>query len=56
MIIVGWVNGPKADQAKTIMQTVISWIRVLGIGTYKDEPGTVSMPFKGDTGKRAQVE
>jgi hypothetical protein len=23
-----------------------------GIGTYKDEPGSVSMPFKGDSGER----
>ena len=49
---VGFFNGPKADRAKTILDRILGILRSIGIGTYKDEPGTLSAPFKGDTGKR----
>jgi hypothetical protein len=55
--IVGMVNGPKADKASGVIERLMALLRGLGIGTYKDEPGSVSMPFKGDTKERVtQVE
>ena len=50
--IVGLFNGPKAAKAKGIIERVIALLRGFGIGTYKDEPGTLSVPFKGDSGER----
>jgi hypothetical protein len=55
--IVGMVNGPKADKASGVLERMMGLLRGFGIGTYKDEPGSVSRPFKGDTGERiVQVE
>lgn len=51
-LFVGLFEGPKADKAKSIFEKILSILRGLGLGTYKDEPGTGSVPFKGDTGKR----
>lgn len=51
-IITGFFNGPRADQAKSILDRILAMIRGLGIGTYKDEPGTGSLPFAPDSGKR----
>ena len=50
--IVGMVNGPKADKASGIIERGMALLRGFGIGTYKDEPGSVSFPFKGDTKER----
>jgi hypothetical protein len=50
--IVGMVNGPRADTASSVLERMMSLLRGFGIGTYKDEPGSVSMPFKGDSGQR----
>jgi len=50
--IVGMRNGPKADTASGVIERIMALLRGFGIGTYKDEPGSVSMPFKGDSGKR----
>jgi hypothetical protein len=50
--IVGMVNGPKADTASSVLERMMALLRGFGIGTYKDEPGSVSMPFKGDTKER----
>lgn len=52
VVIVGFFNGPAAGKAKTILERIIALIRTLGIGTYKDEPGSVSMPGKPDTKER----
>lgn len=50
--IVGFFDGPKADRTKTILDRILGLLRQIGIGTFKDEPGTMSIPFKGDTGER----
>ena len=50
--VVGFFNGPKADKAKTILDRILGLLRQIGIGTYKDEPGTLSIPGKGDSGER----
>jgi hypothetical protein len=50
--LTGMFDGPKAEKAQGIFERILAILRGLGIGTYKDEPGSVSMPFKGDTGKR----
>jgi hypothetical protein len=53
---VGMFDGPDPDDktSKTlgIVNMIMGWLRTIGIGTYKNEPGTGSIPFKGDTGKR----
>lgn len=49
---VGMFNGPGADKARGIFDYVLGILRSLGAGTYKDEPGTTSVPFVGDTNKR----
>jgi hypothetical protein len=55
--IVGMVNGPKADKASGVIERIMAILRSVGIGTYKDEPGTASLPFVGDSKKRiTQVE
>jgi hypothetical protein len=54
-VAVGFVNGPKADKAKTILDRIMGILRQVGIGTYKDEPGTFSMPLKPDTGERVET-
>jgi hypothetical protein len=46
------VNGPKADKASGVIERIMALLRGFGIGTYKDEPGSVSLPFKGDTKER----
>lgn len=51
-IIVGFFNGPKADKARGILDSMLSFLRMIGIGTYKDEPGTLSVPLKKDSGER----
>jgi len=50
--VVAFFNGPPAEKAKTIIDRILLLLRQIGIGTFKDEPGTVSMPFKGDSKKR----
>jgi hypothetical protein len=50
--VVGFFNGPKADKAKTIFDRILGLLRQIGIGTFKDEPGTFSMPLKPDSGER----
>jgi hypothetical protein len=55
--VVGMVNGPKADKASGVIERILALLRGFGIGTYKDEPGSVSFPGKGDSKKRiTQVE
>ena len=49
---VGMFDGPGADKARGIFDYVLGILRSLGAGTYKDEPGTTSMPLRRDTGKR----
>ncbi len=51
-MITGLFNGPRADKAKGIFDYILNLLRGFGVGTYKDEPGTVSTPFKGDSGER----
>ena len=51
-VIVGFFNGPKADRAKTVLDRILGLLRQIGIGTYKDEPGTFSAPLKPDSGVR----
>jgi hypothetical protein len=53
--IVGFFDGPKADKAKTIFDRILGILRQVGIGTFKDEPGTMSIPFKGDSGVRVET-
>jgi hypothetical protein len=50
--IVGFFNGPTADKVRGIFDTILSFARMFGFGTYKDEPGTLSVPLKKDTGER----
>ena len=53
---VGLFDGPDPDDgtSKTlkVVDRLLGILRSVGIGTYKNEPGTVSMPFKGDSKKR----
>ena len=49
---VGMFDGPKTDKARGIFDYILGILRMFGAGTYKDEPGTTSVPFKGDTGDR----
>jgi hypothetical protein len=51
-VATGFVNGPKADKVKTVLDRIIGILRQIGIGTFKDEPGTLSIPGAPDTGKR----
>jgi hypothetical protein len=51
-VAVGFADGPKADRAKTVLDRVMGLLRQIGIGTFKDEPGTLSIPGAPDTGKR----
>ena len=49
----GMFNGPKADKAKNIFDVILLWLRRFGGGTFKDEPGTNSIPLlSGDSGER----
>ena len=50
--IVGLFDGPGADKARGVFDYILGLLRNFGLGTYKDEPGTTSIPFKGDTGQR----
>jgi hypothetical protein len=54
-VIVGFFNGPKADRAKTVLDRILGLLRQIGVGTYKDEPGTFSVPLKPDTGVRVET-
>jgi hypothetical protein len=54
-VAVGFANGPKADRAKTVLDRIMGLLRQIGIGTFKDEPGTFSMPLKPDTGVRVET-
>jgi hypothetical protein len=54
-VIVGFFNGPKADKAKTVLDRILGLLRQIGVGTYKDEPGTFSVPLKPDTGVRVET-
>ena len=56
-MVTGFFAGPRADKAKGIFDYILGLLRTIGIGTYRDEPGTLSVPFKGDTKERvATVE
>ena len=56
-MVTGMFNGPRAEKAKGIFDYILTLLRGFGVGTYKDEPGTLSVPFKGDTKERvATVE
>lgn len=50
--IVAFFSGPKADKARGIFDTILAFLRMIGFGTYKDEPGTLSIPLKSDSGER----
>jgi hypothetical protein len=50
--IVGFFNGPRASKARKGLDIILGFLRMVGFGTYKDEPGTYSMPLKRDTGER----
>ena len=50
--ITGFFNGPRADKVKTVLDRILGILRQVGIGTYKDEPGTFSFPGLPDTGNR----
>lgn len=54
-VITSAFNGPRKDAALTWITRLQGWARSLGIATYKDEPGTLSVPLKGDSGKRVKV-
>jgi hypothetical protein len=54
-VIVGFFNGPKADRAKTVLDRILGLLRQIGVGTYKDEPGTFSVPLKPDSGVRVET-
>lgn len=51
-VITALFNGPRKDAALTWITRIQGWLRSFGLATYKDEPGTGSIPFKKDTGKR----
>jgi hypothetical protein len=51
-VIVGFFNGPKAEKAKTVFGRILGLLRTIGIGTFKDEPGTLSVPGASDSGER----
>jgi hypothetical protein len=50
--IVALVNGPRSGTAQTWLDRILGVLRLLGLATFKDEPGTVSFPGFKDTGKR----
>jgi hypothetical protein len=51
--LTGMVDGPKADKVSGIFDMIKLILRRLGGGTFKDEPGTNSVPLiAGDTGER----
>lgn len=52
--IVGNREGPKAEKAVGIINWIVGFLRRFGPARYKDEPGTLSMPGKGDTGLRVK--
>lgn len=58
--LVGMFDGPdpdeKTDKARGVFEYILGILRTLGAGTYKNEPGTVSMPLKPDSGKRVPKE
>ena len=51
-VVVGFFDGPKADKAKTVFGRILGILRTIGVGTFKDEPGTLSIPGSTDTGER----
>lgn len=52
--IVAFFNGPRADKVRGVFDTILAFLRMIGFGTYKDEPGTLSMPLKPDSRKRIE--
>ena len=50
--IVGNKAGPRAEKAVGIINWIVGFLRRFGPVTYKDEPGTWSLPGKGDSGER----
>lgn len=52
--IVGNREGPRAEKAKGILDWIVAFLRRFGPVTYKDEPGTWSLPGKGDSGERVK--
>ena len=53
--VVGFFNGPGADKARGIFDTILSFARMFGFGTFSDEPGTLSVPLKPDTKVRVDT-
>ena len=51
-VVTGFFNGPKKETALTWIDRVRGWFRIIGLVSYKDEPGTFSVPGAGDTGER----
>ena len=47
--IVGFFSGPKAEKVRGILDTMLSFARMFGFGTFSDEPGMLSVPLKPDT-------
>jgi hypothetical protein len=52
--IVALVNGPRSGTAQTWLDRVLGVLRLLGLATFKNEPGKVSFPGFKDTGKRTE--
>jgi hypothetical protein len=50
--IVALVNGPRSGVAQTWLDRILGVLRLIGLATFKDEPGTGSLPGFKDTGKR----
>jgi len=51
--IVGGINGPRADKARTWLDWIVALLRRVSPVTYKDEPKSLSMPLlQGDSGER----
>jgi hypothetical protein len=50
--IVAFFKGPKAEKTRGVFDTILAFLRMIGFGTFKDEPGTASMPLKPDSGER----
>lgn len=50
--IVALVNGPRSGVAQTWLDRILAVLRLIGLTTYKDEPGSASFPGFKDTGKR----
>jgi len=53
--IVGFFNGPTADKVRGILDTILSFARMFGFGTFQDEPGSLSIPLKPDSKVRVDT-